>query len=312
MRAPARLILVILFFILTLGACKPTETVHPKAIVGAILLDGQGGPPVSDSVLVIADGRIQAAGPRSSVEIPQGSETVDGSSKWLVPSTVDVSPQANPPGMIHAASPEDARTQVQKLAAAHAKVIHVASLDGPEAQAVMEAARTASIPVIAHISTEAEVEAMLAAGASGFVGMIQDRPIDPALVDKLRDLHLFFAPALNRLAPSPGNTVQTQAMEIAKSNTLKLFQAGVPIAVATAGGKYLDEAELLVEAGIPPLDVLVAATRNSAAAIGRLADQGTLQPGKLADLLLVSANPAEDIRNLKSYSMRMTTSVMKR
>jgi imidazolonepropionase-like amidohydrolase len=298
--------------LLSLAGCKPPQTVQVKAIVGAILLDGEGGPPVSDSVVVVADGRIQAAGPRSSVEIPQGSEIVDGSSKYLVPATVDVCPQADPPGMIRAASPEDARAQVEKLAAAHAKVIHTASLAPPVAQAAMEAARTASISVIAHITTEAETETMLAAGAAGFVGMIQDREVDPALVAKLRDLHLFFAPTLNRLAPSPGNTVQTQAMDIARRNTLRLFQAGVPIAVASIGANYLDEAQLLVEAGIPPLDVLVAATRNSAAAIGRLAEEGTVQPGKLADLMLVSGNPGEDIRNLNHPTLHMTSTVLKR
>ena len=144
-----------LILLLCLGACKPTETVHPKAIVGAILLDGQGGPPVSDSAVVLAGGRIQAAGPRSSVEIPQGSEIVDGAAKYLLPATIDVCPLAAPPGMVRATTPEDARAQVAKLAAGRAKVIHMASLDAPVAQAGMEAARTASLPVIAHISTEA-------------------------------------------------------------------------------------------------------------------------------------------------------------
>jgi imidazolonepropionase-like amidohydrolase len=285
-------------FLICLGACKPPEMAHPKAIVGAVLLDGQGGPPMSDSVVIVADGRIEAAGPRSSVTIPQGSDTVDGSSKFLVPSPIDVCPQAAPPGMIRATTPDDARAQVQKLAAAHATVIQAASMEVPVAQAAMEAARAASIPVIVHISTEAEAEAMVTAGAAGFVGMIRDREVDPAFAARLRDLRIFFAPAL-------GSSSEGDA--IARRNTLRLFQDGVPIAVASAGGNFLNEAELLAEAGIPPLDVLVAATRNGAAALGKLANEGTIQPGKIANLLLLSANPGEDIRNLKRVAGRITS-----
>jgi imidazolonepropionase-like amidohydrolase len=280
-------------------------------IVGAILLDGQGGPPMSDSVVVVAGGRIQAAGPRSTVPIPQEADEVDGSSRSLVPSPIDVCDRAEPPGIIRAATPEDARAQVEKLAAAHAAVIHAASLAPAVAEAALEAARAASIPVIAHISTEAEAQALLAAGAAGFVGMIRDREVDPAFARKLRDLRVFFAPALGSFAPTPGSLGPAkgsgaQGQDLARRNTLRLFQAGVPIAVASAGGDFMHECELLSEAGLPPLDILVAATRNGAAALGKLANEGTIQPGKIANLLLLSANPGEDIHNLRRVVLRMT------
>ena len=65
------------------------------------------------------------------------------------------------------------------------------------------------------------------------------------------------------------------------------------------------EMELLVEAGLTPADVLVAATRNGAAALDELDEAGTIEPGKRADLLLLSANPAEDIRNLRKIDRSM-------
>ena len=68
-------------------------------IVGAVLLDGQSGPPMSDSVVVVAGGRIQAAGPRSTVPIPQEAEEVDGSSRSLVPTPIGVCDRAEPPGI---------------------------------------------------------------------------------------------------------------------------------------------------------------------------------------------------------------------
>jgi len=290
-------------FLLCLCGCKSMEVTRAKAIVGAILLDGQGGPPMSDSVVIVSDGRIEAAGPRSSIAIPQGADTVDGSSRYLVPIPIDVCPQAATPGMIRATTPEDARAQAEKLASSHPSVIHVASLAPTVAQAAMEAARAASIPVIAHISTEAEAEAMVAAGAAGLVGMIRDRDVDPAFASKLRDLRIFVAPALGS---SPQN------IDLARRNTLRLFQDGVPITVATVGGSFMREAEALAAAGIPPLDIVVAATHNGAQALGRLANEGTIQPGKVANLMLLSANPGEDIHNMQRVFLRMTTSIWTR
>ena len=64
------------------------------------------------------------------------------------------------------------------------------------------------------------------------------------------------------------------------------------------------ELELLVRAGIPPEDALLAATRNAALLIG--ADSiGTLAPGRAADLLVLSRNPYQDIRNTRSIEYVM-------
>ncbi len=60
------------------------------------------------------------------------------------------------------------------------------------------------------------------------------------------------------------------------------------------------ELEYFVQAGIPPLDVLRIATQGGAAAVGAEDDLGTLEPGKLADIVLLDANPLEDIRNTQS------------
>ena len=60
------------------------------------------------------------------------------------------------------------------------------------------------------------------------------------------------------------------------------------------------ELEYFVEAGILPLEVLRIATQEAAAAVGAEDDLGTLEPGKLADLVLLDANPLEDIKNTQT------------
>ena len=60
-----------------------------------------------------------------------------------------------------------------------------------------------------------------------------------------------------------------------------------------------EELALLVKAGLTPMEALQAATRNPAEFIGRLDSQGTIAAGKNADLLLLDANPLEDIHNTR-------------
>ena len=61
------------------------------------------------------------------------------------------------------------------------------------------------------------------------------------------------------------------------------------------------EMELLVEAGMTPAQVLVAATSRAAEFLS-LKDLGTLAPGKIADFLVLDANPLDDIRNTRSIA----------
>jgi imidazolonepropionase-like amidohydrolase len=106
---------------------------------------------------------------------------------------------------------------------------------------------------------------------------------------------------------------ERQDFERAMRNTRKLAAGGVVIGVGSDGGSTLDfpglmthrEVELLVEAGLSPMDAIVAATRNGALALRKGDELGTVEPGRLADLMLVSANPLEDVRNLRKIDRLM-------
>jgi predicted amidohydrolase YtcJ len=61
--------------------------------------------------------------------------------------------------------------------------------------------------------------------------------------------------------------------------------------------------EGFVELGMTTSQAIVAGTRNGAAAARRLADLGTIENGKIADLVLLAADPLADIKNLRSVAM---------
>lgn len=67
------------------GARNPATV----AIVGATLIDGNGGPAVPNSVVLISGTQISAVGSRGAVTIPVGARVIDGTGKWLVPGFID-------------------------------------------------------------------------------------------------------------------------------------------------------------------------------------------------------------------------------
>jgi imidazolonepropionase-like amidohydrolase len=96
-----------------------------------------------------------------------------------------------------------------------------------------------------------------------------------------------------------------EQQERAFSNVRRARAAGVQLALGTGSGNFLvfpgaavhRELELLVRAGLSPSEAIVAATRNTARLLGRGDELGTIEPGKIADLLILAGDPTSDIRN---------------
>src|SRR5207248_3192720 len=174
--------------------------------------------------------------------------------------------------------PDDARKQVAELAAQQVDCIKIwmDDLHGRQPKikmaavdAILEEARKYNIPVTAHIFSLADTEHLVNSGASGSLHIIR--------------------------------------------NTRRMAVAGVPIGVGSDGGSSIDfpgsmthrELELLVEAGLSPVEVITAATRNGALALRKLDELATIEAGKRADLLLLKANPLEDVRNFRKIDQLM-------
>jgi imidazolonepropionase-like amidohydrolase len=92
---------------------------------------------------------------------------------------------------------------------------------------------------------------------------------------------------------------------VAYDNLMVLESAGVRIVGATDAGNtgtlhgasLHREFELMADAGMRPMDIIVSATRNAAAVMGRQSELGTLERGKLADLVILDGDPLVDIKN---------------
>src|SRR5262249_28118586 len=129
----------------------------------------------------------------------------------------------------------------------------------------------------------------------------------------------YFSPALreysypaSRTATSP-NPAAAEARRLAyeyHSRLVKEMQrSGVKMLVGTDdsffGTSLHEELAEFVKAGLTPMEALQIATRNAAEYYGKLASSGTVEKGKVADLVLLDANPLDSIENTQKISTVM-------
>ncbi len=97
------------------------------------------------------------------------------------------------------------------------------------------------------------------------------------------------------------------SLPVQQANLKALAAAGAIVAAGSDAGNtgtlhgpsLHKELALMAEAGLSPMEVLVAATRHGAMVMGREKDLGTIAPGKLADVLVLDADPLADVRNTR-------------
>jgi imidazolonepropionase-like amidohydrolase len=197
-------------------------------------------------------------------------------------------------------SPEDARQQIAQLADAGADVIKITfssglpTLSPQEAAAIVETAHEHGIPVSAHATNPHELKCALDAGVDDIAHMSVARVQDGTL-RRMVQAGVAWVPTLKALRVSGAD------------NLGRFIEAGGQVALGTDAGYLagleiglpLDEMLLMQEAGMTPMQILVSATRNAAHVCRLEHELGTLEPGKLADVLVVEGNPLEDLRVLR-------------
>ena len=127
---------------------------------------------------------------------------------------------------------------------------------------------------------------------------------DPAGIEEAND------PENQRaMAASPIAQGYRESLPVALHNLKALSDVGVPIAMGTDSGAnplrfpgYFEhlELEMMAQAGLTPMQIIVSATGDAARCMGLDQDLGTLTPGKWADFAVMTQSPLGDIRNTKT------------
>ena len=139
---------------------------------------------------------------------------------------------------------------------------------------------------------------------------VRDHPDNSLAPRRLRD---FWPSYLKRSGCPQGGPLDDRRREFAKFQELtgKLYRAGVRLQVGTdspepnvtPGFSLHQELELLVASGLPPAAALRAATIHNASSLKQEKNLGSIAPGKLADIVLLTANPLDDIRHTRRIEL---------
>ncbi|WP_082489340.1 amidohydrolase family protein [Dyadobacter sp. Leaf189] len=114
-----------------------------------------------------------------------------------------------------------------------------------------------------------------------------------------------------KIRNSPEYARNMEANKIAMRNLQKIANAGITVALGTDSGAFPVrtqgftehlEMEMMVESGLSPMQVITAGTRNAARALQIDKDYGTLETGKVADLIVLGGDPTQDIRNTRKIN----------
>lgn len=253
----------------------------------------------SNQRIWLADGTI--AGPRLFLAGP--AFTAPGGHPA---NRLEESPWISDAGVIQIDDADRARTRVHELADLGmdgVKAIYddvddrVPKLDRAVLDAVGQEAETRELWFAVHVGTNMDVQHALAAGATTIEHIARDELL-PITVDAMVDSGVVVVPTLavtRSLAPD-------EAYQRIADNVLRAYQAGVPIGVGSDtqgpkmafGASTIDEIQLLIEAGLEPLDALRAATSTGAKVLGKEGEIGVLAEGAAADLVAFHGDPRTD------------------
>ncbi|MEW6337163.1 MAG: amidohydrolase family protein [Acidobacteriota bacterium] len=345
---------------------------------GGALIDGMGGAPLENAVVVIRGERVVAVGRAGEVAIPSRATVVELRGASVLPGIINAhvhsgyresrlaawahdgvttvrdlcgpedyalvdrlstdpslarviaaGPFVTVPGgypivpwgvtnAVTATTAEEARTAVNRLVDGGADLIKIAIESGADfgrwiptlsleqGTAVTEAAHARWVPVSAHVTTSSDLPRALDAGVDDIAHMVVDDPSDALIARVVRD-NVIWVPTLELW-----HWVDAGHRTRAVANLRRFVRAGGTVALGTDFNGYdapfqlgmpIIEMELMQEAGMTPMQIIVAATSRAAWACNRQNDLGRVAPGWIADLIVVDGDPLEDIHALQNVRL---------
>jgi len=230
----------------------------------------------------------------------------------------------------------EARRAVQENAAHRSDIIKVwvderggkvEKVTPAQYAAIIDEAHNRGLRVTAHIFHMDDAKGLMRAGIDAFAHGVRDKDIDEETVSMFKARpYLTLTPNLpdrgvkkdfswlraglptaefTKIEEANKDDPNAQAFYgIQARNLAKLNATGVRITLGTDGNRPWgphEEMEDMVIAGMTPMQVIVAATRNSAGFVG-MTDAGTLEPGMSADFIVLDASPLDGITNTRRIS----------
>lgn len=179
-----------------------------------------------------------------------------------------------------------------------------------ELRVLTDTAHSRDVRVHVHAHAQPGLANAIAAGCDV---ILHGAEIDNAALEGIAANGLWYMPTLHITSETIWSdpdwpVYMTRRMKAAcpihRAGVAKARSLGIRIAMGTDGGpgSIMNELVELVSCGFSPMEALVAATRNTADALGMLDNRGTLEAGKRADLLIVDGDPLQDIKIMKSQA----------
>jgi imidazolonepropionase-like amidohydrolase len=188
-----------------------------------------------------------------------------------------------------------------------------------ELRAIVETARDYGMRVAAHAHG---TEGMKRAVVAGVASIEHGTYMDDEVMRLMKENGTYYVPTIlagnwvAKQAEIDGffpELVRPKAAEIGpiiQDTFARAYRAGVPIVFGTdtgvsAHGDNAQEFALMVEGGMPPMEAIQSATSVAAEFLGILETHGSIEAGKIADIVAVPGNPLDDIRVLERVSFVM-------
>jgi imidazolonepropionase-like amidohydrolase len=199
-------------------------------------------------------------------------------------------------------------------------------LSDEELNAIVQTAKDYSMPVVAHAHG---AEGMKRAIRAGVQTIEHGTYLDEEVIKLMKERGTWLVPTI-----SAGKFVAERAQEqgffqeivrvkaarigpLMQDMLARAYKGGVKIAFGTdqgvaPHGDNAKEFQFMVEAGIPPLETIRMATLNGATVMGMEKELGTIEAGKLADIVAVEGDPSKDITTMMKMRMVMKDGVVYR